>query len=107
MRKIEKSMLVAIANKKAFKERNTEVFHSLGLTVVSLYGHYIASLTENEVTVSSCGYKTNTTKSRLNAVLGKFGYGISCRSGRWYVGDKEFIDGMVIGFVKEESNGFA
>ena len=72
MRKIEALMIQAVKSHKAWKSGNTEVTLSAkdGLPHVYLHGNLIASVTNNGLIISDCGYQTTTTKSRLNALLG-------------------------------------
>ena len=72
MRKIETLMIQAVKSHKAWKSGNTEVTLSAkdGLPHVYLYGNLIASVTNNGLLISDCGWQTTTTKSRLNALLG-------------------------------------
>ena len=56
----------------------------------------------NAVKVSSCGWQTVTTKSRLNAILSEVKYGCSVfqKQWNWYVSfrgqTQDFIDGMIL-----------
>jgi hypothetical protein len=72
--------------------------------VVLLHGHTIAVVNDNNVLVTSCRWRTATTKSRLNAVLRAFcGYQIYQYNYTWYVDDitqydersaRPFVDGL-------------
>ena len=90
VRKIEAQMNNAILNRKDWKKDNTEVIYSpeRKASYVHLHGNHIATVGENYVEVYSCGYKTNTTKSRLNAILTEHGIAGECiyqRKFRWYI----------------------
>ena len=65
----------AILNRKDWKSGNTEVSYSpqREASYVMLHGNHIATVGETFVEVYSCGYKTATTKSRLNAILSEHG----------------------------------
>jgi len=78
MRKIERQMLQAIVNSKGWSKDNTRVEYNGDLTdcdqvffSVYLHGHKIAVYYPKDSTlyVNNCGYATNTTKSRLNALI--------------------------------------
>ena len=96
----------AIANKADWSSSNTRVeFNdSTNCSSVFLHGHQIATVDHatNAVKVSSCGWTTNTTKSRLNAILSEVKYGCSVfqKQWNWYVSfrgqTQDFIDGMIL-----------
>ena len=106
MRKIERQMNFAISNKGNWAGSNTSVSYNENTNCSSVYlhGHQIATFDHNTnaVKLSSCGYTTNTTKSRLNAILEEVKYG--CRVFQknfvWFVGYNKqtlmFWDGMIL-----------
>ena len=106
MRKIEQQMNRAIANRTDWSSSNTRVeFNdSTNCSSVFLHGHLIATVDHatNAVKVSSCGWQTVTTKSRLNAILSEVKYGCSVfqKQWNWYVSfrgqTQDFIDGMIL-----------
>ena len=100
MRKIERQMQSAIANKVNWSQSNTTVFNdNEGNTFVTLHGNCIATIFANsDIKLSSCGWETVTTKSRLNAILDTFLHGISVfqKDFVWYIGDDKFFDGYTI-----------
>ena len=102
MRKIEQQMQAAIATRTNWSKSNTSVsVDSEGFTSVRLHGNRIAEIEPNgDIILSSCGWDTPTTKSRLNAVLDVFlsGCGIFQKDFTWYVGDLNtpFFDGFRI-----------
>ena len=72
MRKIERQMIDAVADNIAFwRKDNTEVVTDGERTYVYLHGHMIADIDieTDTMLISACGWKTATTKSRLNALL--------------------------------------
>ena len=73
MRQIELHMLKAIANVKKLKRSNTEVFIDHAKMEVRLHSNTIAviDLIAKELKIYDGGYKSVTTKSRLNALLFK------------------------------------
>ena len=73
MRKIETQMITAIKDNKDFKVANTEVISCPNVSDVYLHGHLIARIGETWIELFDGGYQTNTTKSRLNAILSAFG----------------------------------
>ena len=106
MRKIEQQMNRAIANRTDWSSSNTRVeFNdSTNCSSVFLHGHQIATVDHatNAVKVSSCGWQTVTTKSRLNAILSEVKYGCSVfqKQWNWYVSfrgqTQDFMDGMIL-----------
>ena len=106
MRKIEQQMNRAIANRTDWSSSNTRVeFNdSTNCSSVFLHGHNIATVdhSTNAVKVSSCGWQTVTTKSRLNAILSEVKYGCSVfqKQFDWYLSTNnqtvDFWDGMIL-----------
>ena len=106
MRKIERQMNFAISNKGNWKLSNTEVEYNenSNCSNVFLHGHNIATVDHgtNSVKLSSCGWETVTTKSRLNAILQevKTGFGIFQKNFEWFLNGQgktvDFFDGMIL-----------
>ena len=106
MRKIEQQMNRAIANRTDWSLSNTRVeFNdSTNCSSVFLHGHNIATVDHatNAVKLSSCGWHTPTTKSRLNAILSEVKYGCSVFQKNWnWFGSfrgqtQDFVDGMIL-----------
>ena len=74
MRKIERQMLQAIVDKRAnWNKDNTRVESNVDKTCFNVYlhGHRIACYYPStmDLRINNCGYTTNTTKSRLNALI--------------------------------------
>lgn len=73
MRKIDQQVAIAIEKKENLKKGNTLVQYSPTKeeSSVSLHGSEIAKVfhEDNTVVVNFCGYQTNVTKDRINAVL--------------------------------------
>ena len=70
-------MNAAIAGRRNWSKDNTRVEVGKDCTFVYLHGHNIATISnEGDIRLSSCGWETVTTKSRLNAVLDCFVYGV-------------------------------
>ena len=106
MRKIERLMNMAITHKTDWSSSNTQVsFNSnTNCSQIRLHGHHIATVDHNlkAVKLSSCGYETRTTKSRLNAILQEVKYGCSIfqKNFDWFVSYNDevasFWDGMIL-----------
>ena len=71
MRKIESQMNAAIAEGRDWSKDNTSVHWNAeeGVALVRLYGNKIAEIGEGFIRLFDGGYQSNTTKSRLNAIL--------------------------------------
>ena len=71
MRKIERQMLQAIVDDRNWSKDNTRVECSFDCADIYLHGHRIAHYrrSDSSLKVNNCGYETNTTKSRLNALI--------------------------------------
>ena len=99
-------MNFAISNKGDWSSSNTRVeFNdSTNCSSVFLHGPQIATFDHNlkAVKISSCGWQTVTTKSRLNAILSEVKYGCSVfqKQWNWYVSfrgqTQDFVDGMIL-----------
>ena len=106
MRKIEAKMCEAIRNRKDWCQANTQVSYNdlTKCAQIYLHGHQIATVDHNTnaVKLSSCGYTTNTTKSRLNALLNEVKYGcrVFQKNWEWFVSynnqTQDFVDGMIL-----------
>jgi len=75
MRKVERLMNAAISDSKNFKSRNTEVVsdNTNGISSVFLHGNLIAEVGDTFIRLFDGGWQSNTTKSRLNAILSVHG----------------------------------
>ena len=112
MRKIEREMIQAIIDRKSFNKANTSVSIGYAGTMldhykdaymsVYLHGHEIARYFYNQdntpLYINHCGWKTNTTKSRLNALIsfvqGELS-GIYQKNFEWYMKRVSNSDGSV------------
>ena len=108
MRQIEKQMNFALSNKGNWSNSNTSVsFHSSeNLSEVRLHGNLIAWFdhTKQLLAISSAGWHSNTTKSRLNALLYEVNTGVRVfqKNFDWFVTDftgkrvVDFYDGLLV-----------
>lgn len=80
MRKIEREMNTAIANKIDWRKDNTEVQYlaDRDVSVVYLHNNKIAEIGENFIQLFDGGFQSVTTKSRLNAILRENGITGEC-----------------------------
>lgn len=117
MRKIEQKMVKAIRERECMRVDNTAVGCIRGPMAngesgtpsqsVRLHDHLIAEIDYDarSVKLSSCGWHTTTTKSRLNAVLHALGINrrLYQAKGSWLISvpngaDVDFRDGMIVSF---------
>ena len=88
MRKIERLMNAAISNGKNWSSANTTVTHTDDVAQVRLHGNLIAEIGDNFIRLFDGGWQSNTTKSRLNAILaehGEQGDGVFQKNWQWFV----------------------
>ena len=95
----------AVRNKQNFSKSNTMVRYDKAenMSSVYLHGHRIADYchTKGKAWISSCGWETNTTKSRLNALINEFADayndGVFQQNFCWFIntanGVRDFING--------------
>ena len=87
MRKIETQMNKAIRTQSNWSGSNTTVFTTdNGLeSTVYLHGNHIATYfhAERQLQLFNGGWESNTTKSRLNALLDEFSYGSRVFQKNW------------------------
>jgi hypothetical protein len=112
-RKIEVQMNDAISNQKNWSNANTQVTTEGDVSRVFLHGNQIATIGDNFIQLFDGGYQSNTTKSRLNAILAEHGVQgeyVFQKNFEWFVrtvqgvkaGDKEgfvsipFASGMIL-----------
>ena len=74
MRKIDKTLQNAIKANKPFSSGNTALKIDDNDSKILLHGNVIAKRYLNVLKLSNCGYATNVTHARLNAVLQAFDY---------------------------------
>ena len=90
MRKIESLMNAAISNNQNWQSGNTTVHfeEESGVSIVRLYGNKIAEVGETFIRLFDGGHQSNTTKSRLNAILAEHGDDGDCvfqKNFDWFV----------------------
>jgi len=96
MRKIETQMCSAVHNSKNWTNANTTVSFNEedNISVVRLHGNKIAEVGDDFMTVFDGGWQSNTTKSRLNALINEFCNaitdGVFQENYQWYVKDSGF-----------------
>ena len=97
MRKIEIQMNQAVLSGTDFRLANTSVSHHEGVAIVRLHGNKIAEVGDGFITLFDGGFQSNTTKSRLNALMTEFcspGEGVFQKAFQWFLK----ADGVTIPF---------
>jgi len=90
MRVIERKMNEAITASKDWRMDNTEVINENGISTVLLYGNKIAEIGDTWLRLFDGGRRSNTTKSRLNAILSAHGGGFDAifqKNFEWFFHD--------------------
>ena len=90
MRKIEQQMNAAISENRNWQSANTAVTFDpeTNESTVYLHGNKIAVVGDDFVQIFDGGWQSNTTKSRLNAILSEHaiqGEGVYQKNFKWYV----------------------
>lgn len=73
---------------EVWKSANTAVVNADGIAVVILHGNKIAEVGDNFIRLFDGGWQSNTTKSRLNAILAENGCPGECvfqKNFQWFV----------------------
>ena len=106
MRKIERQMNQAMRYFRPFSSSNTTVVQNDRDMDVFLHGNHIASLCKisMDLRIFDGGWQSNTTKSRLNALLDEFGGGdrVIQKDFQWYLvsnldnSRRAFFSGMTV-----------
>jgi hypothetical protein len=99
MRKITEQSVDAFMNAEPFKSSNTEVVVKPNVTILKLFGNEIAyryNDPEQTLSITNCGWKTNTTKERLNGIPSVNIYQRKIQGKSvWFLNDQEW-DGKLI-----------
>ena len=88
MRKIETQMNNAISEGTDWKTANTRVETVDGVSSVYLHNNLIAEIGDAFIRLFDGGWQSNTTKSRLNAILSEHGEQGDCvfqKNFEWFV----------------------
>ena len=99
MRQISFDAAEKFMQAKKFKRDNTEVVVLPNVTILKLYDNEIAYLyndPSNTLSITNCGWDTNTTKDRLNSLPN---VSISQLKGKWYL-NNELWNGKLIDIKK-------
>ncbi len=95
MRTITENAIEKFLQAETFKSGNTIVEVLPNVTILKLFGNAIAyqyNDPEKTLSITNCGWKTATTKERLNAIPN---VNIVQKKGEWFLNDVEW-DGELI-----------
>jgi hypothetical protein len=95
MKKITSEAVSAFMDARSFRKSNMTIEVQPNVTIIRLYGHPIAyryNDPERTLSISACGWLTNTTKERLNALPN---VRIHQRNWQWYLNGVQW-DGKLI-----------
>lgn len=90
MRKVTQNAINAFMNAQQFKSGNTEVEVLPNVTVLKLHGNEIAykyNDPKQTISITNCGWFSNTTKERLNGIPNA---NIYQKAGAWYLNGEEW-----------------
>ena len=99
-RKITQESVEAFMSAKVFNKSNTKVTVKPNVTILSLFGNEIAyryNDPKNTLSITNCGWKTNTTKERLGGIPN---VNICQKNGDWFLNGKIW-DGKLIDINQE------
>jgi hypothetical protein len=103
MRKIETQMNTAIHNNANWQSANTSVVTEDATSKVYLHGNHIATVGDDYVEIFDGGWQSNTTKSRLNALINEFCNavtdGVFQKDYTWYVKDNNITKKFTNGYI--------
>ena len=103
MRKIESQMNAAINAGKNWSSGNTTVTTCGDVSTVHLHGNKIAEVTDNWMRIFDGGWQSNTTKSRLHALINEFCNGMTDgvfqKDFTWYIMDNNQTVPFESGYV--------
>lgn len=94
MRKVTEQSVAAFLNAEKFSSGNTTVEVLPNVTILRLHGNAIAyryNDPEKTLSVTDAGWKTNTTKERLNGIPM---VRVNKEKGTWYLNGKEWDGGL-------------
>lgn len=95
MRKTTSESVNCFLNAEKYNSGNTMVVVRPNVTILTLFGNEIAYLyndPQKTLSITNCGWQSNTTKERLNALPN---VSISQKNGKWFLNGKEW-DGKLI-----------
>ena len=105
MRKIESLMNAAVANNSNWSNSNTSVTYcpESEESKVYLHGNHIATVGDDFLQIFDGGWQSNTTKSRLNALINRFCNGVTDgvhqHKFEWFIRDNNVTRDFENGYI--------
>ena len=102
MRLIARQIHTAIRSGADFRKDSTEGENIRGNAFVYLHGNHIATVFADEIQLFDGGWRSNPTKSRLNALCYEFAYGCGVfqKQFEWFIssraGTSDFDSGVTL-----------
>jgi hypothetical protein len=96
MKKITQESVTAFLNGEKFNKSNMNVEVLQNVTVLKYQGNAIAykyNDPNNTISITNCGWESNTTKERLNGVIALCGLNVGRiyqKNWQWYLDGKEW-----------------
>ena len=87
MRTVTQNALNCFYNKVNGNFSNTSVITEGNITKMFLFGNLIAKLENDKLFITNAGWKSKTTKERLNALKG---VNISQKKGEWFLNGEKW-----------------
>ena len=101
MKQITIESVTAFLNAKKFNKSNMSVEVEPNVTVLKYQGNAIAykyNDTDGTISITNCGWESNTTKERLNGVIRLSGVNIKPiyqKNWNWYLNGKEWNGNLI------------
>jgi hypothetical protein len=95
MKLITRQSIEAFMDARPFKKQNMEVEVLPNVTILKLHGNRIAfryNDPERTLSISNCGWFSNTTKERLNAIPG---VSINQKNWEWYLNGEKWSGNLI------------
>lgn len=95
MKQITNKSINAFLNGERFNESNTKVEVLPNVTILKLFGNAIAyryNDPNNTLSITNCGWQTNTTKERLNGLPN---VRIQQKRGEWYLNGQQWNGNLI------------
>lgn len=93
MRKLTEQAIENFLNDTPFKKSNTKVEITKSKTILSLFNNRIAFKIDDKIAIRNAGYKTNTTKERLNGLPN---VNIEEKNDIWYLNGKQWNGKFIV-----------
>lgn len=101
MRKITQESVTAFLNAKKFNKSNMSVEVLPNVTILKYQGNSIAykyNDPKRTISITNCGWESNTTKERLNGVISLSGLNVGKvyqKNWQWYLDGKEWNGNLI------------